>query len=116
MRRDSSVIVIIVMSIISILSAVAVFLFGKFSANYSAGEEFRLVSVVFAIFTVLDLLFYWNRRQSRKNKYFKLTRTTSKEPDSVDYQAFQSSQKMFLYLMGVHFVLLIIFSCLEFFV
>ena len=113
MRKNSTIIPVIFILAISIILAICLFLVGKFSPNYENGEEFRLVNVVFMISCVVDFLFYWVRMQSRKNKFFKLTRQT-KEPDSIEYQEFKSEQRLFLYLLLLHFILLVIFSIIEF--
>lgn len=113
MRKNSTTIPVILILSISIILALCMFLVGKFSPNYENGEEFRLVNVVFMISCIVDFLFYWVRMQSRKNKFFKLTRQT-KEPDSIEYQEFKSEQRLFLYLLLLHFILLVIFSIVEF--
>lgn len=113
MRKNSTIIPVILILAMSIILAICLFFVGKFSPNYAKGEEFRLVNIVFMISCVVDFLFYWVRMQSRKNKFFKLTRQT-KEPDSIEYQEFKSEQRLFLYLLLLHFILLVIFSIIEF--
>lgn len=112
MKKNSPKIIVIFFLAISLLACIIVFIFAKTSDVYTAGEEYRLLSITLAMFAIFDILIYWLRRSSRKNKYFKLTRSL-KEPDSPDLDDFKESQRMLAYLFIIHLILLFISTVFE---